>query len=227
MIESNVMQRIFFIGDIHGCIKTFKKLITEEIVIGKSDQIYCIGDYIDRGSDSKGVVDFILELRNSNYQIYTLRGNHEQMLLDSRNSRQAFSLWLMNGGDTTLRDFNVESVDEMDPVYIDFFSNTEYYIHKDDFVAVHAGLNFNADDPFEDKHSMLWIRGFQVSRSFPRSKLLIHGHTPMNGDLIRSQGFESPFNIDGGCVYNHFDGLGSLFALNFYEQKLLEVRNIE
>lgn len=221
------MQRIFFIGDIHGCSKTFKKLVTEEIGIGKSDRIYCIGDYIDRGNDSKEVIDFILELRNNNYQIYTLRGNHEQMLLESRTSSQAFSLWLMNGGDTTLRDFNVESVDEMDPVYIDFFNSTEYYVHEKDFIAVHAGLNFTADDPLEDKNSMLWIRDFQISSSYPGNKLLIHGHTPMNRDFIRSQNFVSPFNVDGGCVYNYVEGMGSLFALNFYEHKLIEVRNID
>lgn len=221
------MQRTFFIGDIHGCSKTFKKLVTEEIGIGKSDRIYCIGDYIDRGNDSKEVVDFILELRDSNYQISTLRGNHEQMLLDSRNSRYASSIWRMNGGDTTLKDFNVDSVDEMDPVYIDFFSSTEYCVHEKDFIAVHAGLNFTADDPLEDRNSMLWIRDFPVNRSYLGNKLLIHGHTPMDRDYIRSQRFDSPFNIDGGCVYKDMEGMGSLFALNFYEQKLLEVRNID
>ncbi len=221
------MGRIFLVGDIHGCSKTFKKLIKEEIVIGKSDNIYCIGDYIDRGRDSKEVIDFILELRDSNYQVHTLRGNHEQMLLDSMSSSQAFSIWVGNGGDTTLRDFNAESVDELDPVYIDFFKSTKYYVYNKDFIAVHAGLNFDADDPYEDKNSMLWIRDFRVNRSRLGGKLLIHGHTPMHGDYIRSQGFGSPFNIDGGCVYSNIEGMGNLFALNLYEQKLLEVRNID
>jgi len=57
------MARVFIIGDIHGCCKTCKKLILEKINIQKSDKIYCLGDYVDRGPDSKGVIDFILQLR--------------------------------------------------------------------------------------------------------------------------------------------------------------------
>jgi serine/threonine protein phosphatase 1 len=99
------MERLFFIGDIHGCSKTFRKLITGVIGIRKSDSIYCIGDYIDRGPGSREVIDFIISLRQSGFRVYTLRGNHEQMLLDSGKGANAFSLWLMNGGDTTLESF--------------------------------------------------------------------------------------------------------------------------
>jgi serine/threonine protein phosphatase 1 len=221
------MERVFIIGDIHGCSKTFRKLISDEIAIRKKDIIYCVGDYIDRGNDSKGVVDFILELRKSKYQVQTLRGNHEQMLLDSENSISARALWKMNGGNTTLRDFNVSSISELDPVYHDFFASTEFYAETDHFFLVHAGLNFNAPDPLEDKYSMLWTRDFQVDESYLDGKILIHGHTPASRDYIRFQEFKSPFNIDGGCVYGNIEGLGSLFALDFFEQKLLEVPNID
>lgn len=221
------MERLFFIGDIHGCNRTFRKLISDEIGIRKTDRIICVGDYIDRGSDSKGVIDFILELKSNNYMVYTIRGNHEQMLLDSKNDMNAYSLWIMNGGDTTLRDFNVESAADLDPVYTDFFKNTELYILEDDFIAVHAGLNFNTAAPLEDKKSMLWIRDYRVDTKFLGNRLLIHGHTPADGDFIKSQNFTSPFNIDGGCVYRNIEGMGSLFALNFYEQKLIEVPNID
>jgi serine/threonine protein phosphatase 1 len=221
------MERIFIIGDIHGCHKTFRKLIYEEISIKESDRIYCLGDYIDRGSNSRGVVDFILELRKDNYQVYTLRGNHEQMLLDSENSISANALWKMNGGNTTLRDFKVSTIRELDPVYLEFFESTEFYFKTDQFLLVHAGLNFNLPDPLADKYSLLWIRDFKVNKSYLGGRILVHGHTPVNGDFIRRQYFESPFNIDGGCVYKDIEGLGSLFALNFFEQKLVEVRNID
>ncbi|MEP6597398.1 MAG: metallophosphoesterase, partial [Ginsengibacter sp.] len=82
------MPRIFAIGDIHGCSKTFRKLLIEKINIQKSDEIYCIGDYIDRGEDSKGVIDFISQMRDKNYQIHTLRGNHEEMMLHSAENEQ-------------------------------------------------------------------------------------------------------------------------------------------
>jgi serine/threonine protein phosphatase 1 len=221
------MNRKFFIGDIHGCSKTFKKLITDKINILKSDEIFCVGDYIDRGGDSKGVVDFILELSEQNYKIHTLRGNHEQMLLDSARGLTAFSQWIMNGGDTTLKSFNVSGIHQLDRVYLDFFNRTRYFIQDKDFVAVHAGLNFKIQNPFSDEESMLWIRNFIVDKSFLDGKILIHGHTPMDERYITSQIFESPINIDGGCVYTDIAGLGNLFALDFNNQKMIRVKNIE
>ena len=91
------MTRIFVIGDIHGCCNTFKKLLLEKLGIQKPDKIYCVGDYVDRGNDSKGVIDFIINLRGKGYRIYTLRGNHEQMMLDSTIDQERLYLWLKNG----------------------------------------------------------------------------------------------------------------------------------
>jgi serine/threonine protein phosphatase 1 len=221
------MERIFFVGDIHGCSNTFRKLVIDGIGIKKTDRLYCVGDYIDRGGDSKGVVDFILGLRRKNFQIYTLRGNHEQMLLDSEDGEDEFSLWMMNGGELTLKSFRVDSIKELDPAYIDFFRQTRFFIRENDFITVHAGLNFNIEDPLEDKDSMLWIRNFKVNRSYLNDKLLIHGHTPRKREYIISQRFEGAFNLDGGCVYKHTEGMGNLFAMNYYEKELVEVRNID
>src|SRR5258705_3252599 len=107
------MTRIFVIGDIHGCCNTFKKLLLEKLSIQKSDIIYCIGDYVDRGNDSKGVIDFIISLRIKGYQIHTLRGNHEQMMLDSTINHSRLNLWLKNGGIETLNSFGISSVTEL------------------------------------------------------------------------------------------------------------------
>jgi serine/threonine protein phosphatase 1 len=221
------MQRIFFIGDIHGCSKTFRKIVSDEIVIRKSDLIICIGDYIDRGKDSKGVVDFILELREEQFRVITLRGNHEQMLIDSMDSDHDLALWLMNGGGATLESFNVPSVDQLDHVYLEFFRETEYFIMEADFIAVHAGLNFTINDPLSDRDSMLWIRNFTPDQFFLNGRLLVHGHSPMDRQKILSQKFEGAVNIDGGCVYKTHRGLGSLFALDFHGQQLIEVKNID
>ena len=92
------MKRTFAIGDIHGCVATFKYMLFEELKIQKEDIIYCLGDYIDRGSDSKGVIDLILSLREEDFNINTLRGNHEEMMMQSVNGLDNFSLWFENGG---------------------------------------------------------------------------------------------------------------------------------
>lgn len=220
-------KRRFFVGDIHGCANTFGKMVTEEMELKKEDELYCVGDYIDRGPDSKGVIDFILELKDNNYNIFTLRGNHEQMLLDAFNGGDALLLWKMNGGDTTLQSFGIDSLHEMDKRYKNFFQNTDFFINADEFIAVHAGLNFEIPHPLSDKESMLWIRDFPVDHDYLAGKLLIHGHTPMPRKFILSQKIESPLNLDAGCVYTGRSNMGSLVALDFDNKHIIEVPNVD
>lgn len=221
------MHRKFAIGDIHGCSNTFKKLLLDDIRIQKSDKIYCIGDYIDRGIDSKGVIDFILDLRKKGYQIHTLRGNHEQLMMESINSDKNFNHWIKNGGDKTLKSFGINSYNEMKPLYKNFFKRTKFIIQSGVFIFVHAGLNFQKQNPFEDRDAMLWIRDFPVDKKKLGNRLLIHGHTPKSLDFIIKQSGKSVINIDGGCVYSNVTGLGNLIALNITEGKLISVKNIE
>ena len=70
------------IPDIHGCSNTFKELI-EKVAPTKDDQLFFLGDYIDRGVDSSGVLKYLNELSEKGYQVFPIRGNHEQMLLDA------------------------------------------------------------------------------------------------------------------------------------------------
>lgn len=221
------MARVFIIGDIHGCCKTFKKLIRERITIQKSDRVYCLGDYVDRGPDSKGVIDFILELRKKGYKIHTLRGNHEELLLNSVNDKESFLHWTKNGGDKTLASFKINTIKKLKPEYRNFFKRTKFYIETKNFILVHAGLNFADENPLKDKDALLWIRDFTVDNAYLNGKILIHGHTPKTREQIISQKFESPLNLDGGCVFKKREGYGSLFALNYHERKLIEVKNID
>ena len=219
------MPRIFAVGDIHGCYKTFRKLIIEKIQIRKTDQIYCIGDYIDRGKRSKDVVDFILDLRHEGYHIHTLRGNHEQLMLDSIDTDKGFELWMANGADTTLSSFGVDAYEEMDDKYQQFFSRTKYHFQSGRYIFVHAGLNFDPPDIFKDREAMLWIRDAYIDTEKLRSRIIIHGHTPKPLDLILSQKLEHSINIDCGCVYNHMKGYGHLIGLDVHEMKFIVVKN--
>ncbi len=85
------MRRKIVIGDIHGCNLTFNSLLFEHLNIYPEDEIFLFGDYIDRGPDSKGVINTILSLKENGYQISTLRGNHEQMMMESTNNVTSFS----------------------------------------------------------------------------------------------------------------------------------------
>lgn len=219
------MQRTFFVGDVHGCALTFKKMVEETIQLTQEDVLFCVGDYIDRGPRSKEVVDYILTLRQNNYQAHTLRGNHEQMLLDARLGGSAHMLWMMNGGQVTLDSFGASTPDAFDEKYQTFFADTEFYKTGNGFITVHAGLNFDAAAPFRDLESMLWIRGFHADPDFLNGRLLIHGHTPIPKDQILSQSLEGAINIDGGCVYRSLPGMGHLVALSLEERKFFVVEN--
>ncbi len=220
-------MRIFAIGDIHGCCKTFKHLITEKLCIQKSDIVYCVGDYIDRGKDSRGVVDLILELRVKGYQIHTLRGNHEQMMMDSVQDDFLFEHWIRNGGRETLKSFGVRSYSKMNDEYKDFFTNTKFFILSGEYIFVHAGLNLKTNDPFEDKESMLWIRDFPIDHNKLSGRTIIHGHTPLEINYILNQELNGAVNIDGGCVYTKHKGLGNLVALNLTDKKFIYVNNLD
>ena len=74
--------RRFAVPDIHGCNKTFQALL-DRIQLTTNDQLFLLGDYIDRGPDSVGVLDTILRLKEEGYSVFPLRGNHEQMLIES------------------------------------------------------------------------------------------------------------------------------------------------
>lgn len=220
------MGRIFAIGDIHGCKKTFQQLL-DEMRIKKSDTVYCIGDYIDRGPDSKGVIDLILDLRKKGYQLRTLRGNHEQMMLDSIEDRQAHMDWYINGGDTTLKSFSVSSYKDFKPEYKNFFNRTRLCFQSDPFIFVHAGLNFEPEDIFEDKHAMLWIRYFPVDKDKLGDRIIIHGHTPKPLEEIVNPERENVYNLDAGCVYKDRPGHGYLVALNLTDGEWLAVKNCD
>lgn len=221
------MARVFAIGDIHGCSKTFKKLLLEKIAIKKTDKIYCIGDYVDRGKDSKGVIDFIIQLRKKGYHLHTLRGNHEQMMLDSIQDQQRLNHWLKNGGRETLNSFGITSVNALPDKYLRFLKRTKFYIGTNKYIFVHAGLNFNIEDPFIDKEAMLWIREAYFDKSKINNRVLIHGHTPIPLEILRKQTNPNRINIDAGCVYLDKSGFGNLVTLSLPDMQLISINNID
>src|SRR3954469_23387928 len=132
------MPKTFAIGDVHGCALTLRKLMLEEIKVGKEDEIYFLGDYIDRGNRSKEVIDFIVELKNENYRINTLRGNHEQLFIDSDKSFNDFENWIGNGGIATLESFGIARFRELNDEYKAFFNATKFHFNANNFIFVHA-----------------------------------------------------------------------------------------
>lgn len=220
------MKRTFAIGDIHGCVKTLQFMLFDELKIEPEDEIYFVGDYIDRGPDSKGVIDTVLSLKDQNVQVHTLRGNHEEMMMQSINSLENFQLWFQNGGATTLDSFNCDSYFDFPLRYKNFFEETQLFFETPSFIFVHAGLNFSNENIFEDTHAMLWARNFKVPGVITGNRILIHGHTPKPLKYIFNQN-KNCINIDAGCVYKEQKKLGNLVAINLTEMQFAVVKCLD
>lgn len=221
-------MRTFVIGDIHGCFFTLNHLLFDMCNITKRDRIIFLGDYIDRGPFIKETIDTIINLINNGYDVIPLRGNHEQMLIDSLNNPKMLINWMKNGGESTLNSFMVINPLFLEDKYIDFFLSTKFYHLEPEFICVHAGLNFKNDDPFYDKKAMLTQRISNVILGKTNGRRLIVGHTPKNLQEIRTSLYTDTIRLDGGCVYHKkVSTLGNLVALELNEMHLQYTKNIE
>ena len=88
-------SRLIAIGDIHGCFDALRELIEQKVRLVKTDKLILLGDYIDRGDQSKAVVDYIIQLSQGGFDIFPLMGNHEAMLLDTLENESNLVEWLL------------------------------------------------------------------------------------------------------------------------------------
>ena len=166
-------HRRIVIGDVHGHYDTLVALLNS-ISPRSADQIYFLGDLIDRGPKSAQVVDLVM--RN---QFNCLRGNHEEMLLDvvgtGEVSIELYQSWLYSGGHAT-----VESYDSKIPQeHIDWIKNLPLYADLGDYWLVHAGVDPNIPLAQQCADQFCWIREdfHTADKAFFKDKLIITGHT--------------------------------------------------
>ena len=224
----------YAIGDIHGCLKELRGIV--ETLRSKEDfqpddTLVFVGDYVDRGPDSKGVIDYLTEL-NQNQRCVFLMGNHEDMMLwwlKVEHGRHRISLalktqfaesWFPNGGLQTLESYGINFRNHMihlDEVlqaipenHIEFLKGLQHYYIDGSNLYVHAGVNWQglvAETPEEaveasSDEDLLWDRSaFKEPNSFGT---IIYGHTPNKQGVRWNRRKEgSPFSVgvDVGCVY--------------------------
>jgi len=230
----------YVIPDIHGCYKTLKFLLEGKLKISKEDRVYMLGDYIDRGPDSYGVVEYIIKLMESGYSINCIRGNHEQLLLDSNGSSMYYNLWMLNAGEETLINYSkITGLSYEEGCYsciperhMNFYHSLPAYLIVDNkYVMVHGGLDFRLKDPFSDEKSMLWKRPEPIPDSLAPGLKIFHGHTATILDYIKGR-LNVPdirlIGLDAGCVYKgRGAGYGYLTAFNIEKWELTWVENME
>ena len=237
------MANTWVISDIHGCYRTLRTLIEKQVQPSGNDELIFLGDYIDRGINSKKVIDYLIELNQSIPVLKFLRGNHEEFALISydkeKNLKKSwffternkhFQEWMKHGGNDTLKSFNIKRITEMPEMYIEWMRKTIHYLENEDYIVVHAGMNFKLTDPREDTYAMMWLRDFKVEPSKIGNKKLIHGHVPVSLDFIRLtiETNQYPFiDLDNGVYHTSKTGMGNLIAFNLKSKDMLVQRNLD
>jgi len=222
-------MRRLAIADIHGCACTFRKLVEEELNVSAKDQLYLLGDYINKGPDSKGVLDYLFHLQSAYPHIEILRGNHDQLMLDARKDNEHYEKWKSQGGDATLQSFGVSSPGQIPENYYDLLQSLKYWEETDDFMLVHAGFDFREKDIFDHREAMLTIREMHVKKEMINGKRLVHGHVPQSLVSFTSKlSYQwDEISIDTGCVYTDRQGMGYLTALDLDTLESTHLKNID
>ncbi len=204
LIKPSTKNKQYIIPDIHGCYYTLISLI-DRLKPGLEDEIFFLGDYIDRGPRSKEVLDYVIELKK-NHHVYCLRGNHEEMYeSDSMND-----------------EYNMKDISGIFlPKYQQFFKELYNYIVLDNAILVHAGINFNAKNPFADYKSMLWHANRSMFVKNFTSKRIIIGHSRKSITCIKNQVANNAnvLPLDNGC-YRNTDKYRYLCCLELKQLKL-------
>lgn len=235
------MSKSWIIPDIHGCAKTLKVLLENMLMVTKHDQLYFLGDYIDRGPDSKGVIDYLMRLQKEEYEVHFIKGNHEDMCVKAYEADQKRLFfggkhqeqkdWEAVGAKETLKSFGVKHPREIPKEYIDWMNACVPYIELEDYILVHAGMNFDIKDPFEDTKSMMWTRHFKVDYRRTHGKKIIHGHIPIDYTFMSTVIEENEnydfIALDNGVYETNQPGMGNLMAFNPDTMEIIAQSNMD
>ena len=214
------------IGDIHGCAVTLDHLLAR-LAPTPDDHLVFVGDYVDRGPDSRGVLDRLVAMQKAaeagdGPRCTFLRGNHDQMMLDYVDEGR-FDLWRVNGGLSTLSGYVDADRLAIPAEHLDFLRATELVFETDDYVFVHAGLRpqitvaENLRTGSADVY--LWERSHLVAEHLVWEKTVVCGHTPQTEPLSRPL----LIDIDTGCCYHDRPGFGTLTAVRLPERQFVQV----
>ena len=212
-------MKTFVLTDIHGCCQELN-LLLDRLPIEKDSRFIFLGDYIDRGPDSKGVIDTILKLEKD-YEVISLMGNHEELFLDflHNNKSPGGAMFVLGGGTATLESYSENKNDHfhIPKEHFDFFKKLKLFYEDEYYFFVHAGvpnLPLNELDIIQHKEAFLWIRSPFLNNNRKWEKMIIHGHTP-NYEVEKK---DNRINLDTACVFK-----GKLTALELPAKKYYSV----
>lgn len=225
-------HRIYAVGDIHGRAdlldQLMDKIFHDALNASCSSSLVFVGDYIDRGSDSKGVIDRLL-VPPTGFETYCLRGNHDQALLDFLEDPDTYPNWQRFGADATLMSYGVmpplmdseayrnDVRDELAGVlserHLQFYQNLLPYVEIDEYLFVHAGIRPGIALEDQTLEDMMWIRGEFLDSDENFGKVVVHGHTPTDRPVCKHNriGIDTRAYDSNVLTAVVLDGIGARF----------------
>jgi len=213
-------ELLYAVGDIHGRADLLADLLRqiEDDAAGRAaaqKTLVFVGDYVDRGPDSRGVVEILLTGLPEGFHAHFLKGNHEALLLDFLADPRRLDHWLMNGGDATMTSYGVD-IGQLESRaaapeawrdafaallpddHLRFFERLTLQVAVGDYLFVHAGVRPGVPLDAQSESDLMWIRGEFLEHTEPFGKVVVHGHTPAREPAVRP----NRIGIDTGAVFS-------------------------
>jgi serine/threonine protein phosphatase 1 len=192
----------FAVGDIHGCFEKLQSLLRlcAEKAGGEAHRVVFLGDYVDRGPDSRRVVDLLMSLGSNSIVDYVfLKGNHEAMLINALDDRDKVAAWYANGGEQTLASYHAHDVYQIPSDHLVWLRSRPLNFDDGLRFFVHAGVH-----PWRQLHKqrprdMLCIRDRFLKSKRTFARLIVHGHTPCADGV--PEVLANRVNVDTGAVF--------------------------
>jgi serine/threonine protein phosphatase 1 len=227
--------RLYAIGDIHGCLDQFTELheaIADDLIARpvSDHRIVHLGDYVDRGADSAGIIEKLSSLKKSDSRARAIRGNHDQIFLEFLDGvPDNRELFLTYGGRQTLASYGCASsegtdlwdlIDEAREAvprhHIDFLRTLPLFHQFGDFFFCHAGVRPGVPLAEQNQNDLIWIREEFLTSTADHGAIVVHGHTPTDNPEVRP----NRINVDTGAV---FGGQLTCVVLEGAEHRFLQV----
>ena len=210
-VATTADRLIYAVGDVHGRSDLLERLLEQidsdasQAAIVSRPALIFVGDYVDRGSDSRAVVERVIRLRTEDrYEVRALKGSHEAALLEFLGDATQGPTWAEYGGLQTLASYGVSPPALRSPMgdweavrrafaealparHLSFLSTLELTARYGDYIFVHAGIRPGVPISAQQEHDLLWIRDEFLQSHGPHEGVIVHGHTPEPAPFIGPQ----------------------------------------
>jgi serine/threonine protein phosphatase 1 len=184
---------------VHGCIDKLLPLVQRCLhdAGSRPSRFVFVGDYIDRGPDSRRVIEFLMKLQRER-DVICLRGNHEAIMLEAVRTGDG-RLWYANGAAATLDSYGIDDPRHMPAEPVAWAAALRFRYDDGLRFFAHAGIDPSVPLDAQDEHDLLWIREPFLSSTRDHGRLIVHGHTPQQSGVPDRR--PNRLNIDTAAVY--------------------------